>query len=119
MAVVDIDVRSIIEVADSLDLTAFLVTANLMRTEDLGNTSLSDARLDQIETYLAAHFAALFVERGALKSTTTLNAGDAYAGDYGRGLRATRYGQQAIVLDTSGTLSTMAEPAARAQFRVV
>lgn len=119
MAVVEVDVRAVIEVADSLDLTSFIATANLIRTEDLAGKGLSDARLDQIELYLAAHFTALKDEHGALKSSETLNAKDEYFGDYGRGLRATRYGQQAIVMDTSGTLSAIAEPSARAQFRLV
>lgn len=119
MPIVEVDIREIIEVADSLNLSSFLTTANLIRTEDLADKGLSEARLDQIELYLAAHFTALRDEHGALKSSETLSAKDSYFGDYGRGLRATRYGQQAILMDTSGTLAVLAEPSSKAQFRVV
>ena len=119
MSITQVQVRAIVEVSDELDLQSFIDTANLIVTEDLAGKDLSEARLEQIQIYLAAHYTAIRDERGGLKSTKTLNAEDEYFGDYGKGLKATRYGQQAIVLDTSGSLSAIAEPVAKAEFRIV
>lgn len=119
MAITEAQVRATIEVSKDYDITVFMVTAKLIRDEDLAGQGLSTARLDQIEIFLAAHFTAIANERGGLKSTETLNAKDEYFGDYGRGLNSTRYGQQAQILDTSGILAAQAEPVSKAQFRVV
>lgn len=113
------ELQGIIEVPTELDLAPFIATASLIVTEDLANQGLSAARLKQIELYLAAHFAAIKDEHGALKSSETLNAKETYGGSFTKGLNLTRYGQQAIVFDTSGILANMAEPTKRAEFRVV
>ncbi len=113
------EVQGIIEVPTDLDLAPFIATASLIVTEDLANQGLSTGRLKQIELYLAAHFAAIKDEHGALMKSKTLNAEEQYGGSFTQGLNLTRYGQQAIVFDTSGVLAAMAEPNKRAEFRVV
>lgn len=101
------------------DVSVFIDTARLLVQEQLVGKGLSDSRLRQLELYLAAHFTAISVERGALTSDQALEARQTYGGDFGPGLTLTRFGQQALVLDTSGTLNEVAKPKRTAQFRVV
>lgn len=89
-------------------LAAFINAATLIVTEELGSSPLSANRLTQIELYLAAHFASTADPR--MQS-------EAVAGEYqyrtqgqtGQKLEATFYGQQVLLLDTSGTLARAAE----------
>lgn len=122
------DLKEILEVPpDVLDtsLQRFLDTANLVVTEDLAGKGLSTARLTQIELYLAAHFALNLTERGGLVSSRQLDSQDNYTsfsplGNSGiGGLKLTRYGQQALVLDTSGTLQRMSATTLPGQLRVL
>ena len=119
MAVSSADVRSVIEIPDEVEVTSFIKTAKLIVEEDLADQGMSAARLDQIIIYLAAHFACLRVERGGLRSSQTLNAKDEYQLNADKGLRSTRYGQQAITLDTSGVLASSAKAVGKAEFRIV
>lgn len=125
MAVVAADVRKILEVpADVTDgqLASFITTAQLICDEDLFGKGLSAARLFQICLYLAAHFAVMLVERGGLTVSRIRDTEDNYVATpyFGKqGFNMTRYGQQAIVLDTSGTLRAMALDKLKAKFRVV
>jgi hypothetical protein len=105
---------------DGVDLTSFIDTAHLIVDESLLNAGLSSARLTQIELYLAAHFALVTHERGGLQRQKAGDAEDYYqSSGFKTGLQATRYGQQATILDTSGTLGALATSAVKAQFRVV
>lgn len=94
----------VLEIIDSslTDLTPFITVASQQvdRISDAG--SLSDAVLKEIERWLAAHFVAI-----RDKQTSQSKVGDAshtYEGKTGMGLSFTRYGQQALLLDTTGTL---------------
>lgn len=122
------DVKAIMEVPGGVtdaQLTSFIGDAHIIVSEDLAGKGLSDARLVAIEKYLAAHFAIQLTERGGLTMSRVGDARDDYTkldpqGQgtfYGLGL--TRYGQQAILLDTSGTLKKLASSALSAQFRLV
>ncbi len=113
------EVEGIVDIPSDLDLTPFIETASLIVTEDLAGKGLSTARLKQIELYLAAHYAIVRIERGQLIKNKTLNAEDQYGGDFTTGLNLTRYGQQAITFDTSGTLAEMASSSRKARFTVV
>ncbi len=67
------------------------------------NTELSDAHLAEIERWLAAHYIAATREQ----QISEAGAGGAtvkYQGNTDVGLNATMYGQQAMILDTSGKL---------------
>lgn len=103
------DLRKIVAVPsdrDDTDLQPYLDAANLIRTEDLASKGLSDARLDMIELYLAAHFAVVGLEFGGVKAWQTGQAREEYKNIDVKavGLNSTRWGQQAIALDTSNTL---------------
>lgn len=117
MAIVDAQVKAII--VTNRDTTPFIATADLIVTEDLAGAGHSTARLDQITLYLAAHFVAITEERGNLTKHAKGDAVEEYAMELGSGLRLTRYGQQAMDLDTSGILKTQSSKALQAQFRVV
>lgn len=118
------DLAKLIDLGQA-DGQLFLDHASLVITERL--TSLvppvSTARLKMIELYLGAHFATLAVERGGLTSSKTGDSSDSYVnplgnGNAGDGFNLTRFGQQALALDTSGVLVGMTSKK-MAQFRVL
>lgn len=107
--VTDCEVKEILNT--EVDTTPFITTANLIVTEELGTSTLSDARLKQIELYLAAHFATL--RDPQVKSEKVGDASVTYAVDSkGKGLETTAYGQTALALDTTGTLMNIDKPKA-------
>jgi len=100
-------VKNIIEtsLSDAV-IEAYIASANIFVTDALGSSSLSDDTLENIEMWVAAHFMAVTRERMAKKE----GAGGAeieYTGEYGVGLNSTSYGQMAILLDTTSTLSLL------------
>ena len=119
MALVTVaDVKNLVNT--NLNVDQFIETADLIVTEQLGEKGLSPRRLRQIELYLAAHFAVLAEERGALVRSKIGASEQEYAGKFGDGLLLTRYGQQAVTFDDSGTLASIAKPSKlKAQFDVV
>ena len=117
MTIADVDVKRIIDT--NRLTTEFIVTAELIVSEDLAGQGYSAARIDQITLYLAAHFVALTEERGNLTKHQKGDALEEYAMELGSGFASTRYGQQALNLDTSGILKTQTSKALQAQFRVI
>lgn len=122
------ELRLIMEVPSDVDdtsLQAFLDDANLLVVETLTGKGLSDTRMKSIEKYVAAHFAVLLTERGGLTSSRTGQSQDNYLvlSPMGNsaigGLKLTRYGNQAITLDTTGTLNEMSNVRPKARFGVI
>lgn len=72
--------------------------------------SISDTRLAKIEKLVAAHYAAAQDPR--IESTGAETKSVSYKSETGMGLRQTSYGQTAIQLDPTGTLSTIGKPTA-------
>lgn len=105
------EVRSIANIEDSsYDVTLFIEQANLLVEEELLATGLSEQRLRVIELNLAAHFAILSYEHGGLLSQEVGESKETYKGanaDINQRFSTTRFGQQALALDTSGTLQRM------------
>lgn len=62
---------------------------------------------DDVTLYLAAHFAATQEPRA--ESATVGDVSVSYQGDSELGLKSTRYGQQALMLDPTGSLAQLAE----------
>lgn len=119
-------VREVANQPATVDASFAIDIATLLVDEDLATLSpaLSDERLRQIELYLAAHFLTLTVEEGPKAAEALGDATERYHNIYAAGLRSTRFGQQAILLDTSGTLAEQATKAENvskkdAQFTVV
>jgi hypothetical protein len=89
------------------DIQFFLDTAALIIDEQLLNSGLSVTRKDRIHAYLTAHFLVVSEETGGLKSEKLGDSSASYQAPSAsfKGLETTRFGQQAIALDTSGTLN--------------
>jgi hypothetical protein len=95
------------ETASAARTAELLVDNNL---EGLGHTAET---LNQIALLLAQHFVAVNDDDYRLKSERTGDASATYEGrSDGEGLRGSRYGQQAIVLDHTGTLAGLGRAAA-------
>jgi hypothetical protein len=99
------------------DISAFIISANIMVTDVLGDSGLSDDRLKEIERWLAAHFVAMkdggarAVEEEVGRSRRRM--GEATRQILGQGLKLTRFGQQAMILDTTGKLAELGKASAR------
>jgi uncharacterized UBP type Zn finger protein len=75
------------------------------------DSSITNTRLERIEKLLSAHFAGTQDQRIAQTSAESKSVefqGDTEMTD----LRGTKYGQNAIALDPTGTLSTLGKPTA-------
>jgi hypothetical protein len=99
------EVLAILTSTSFSDIDAFITAANLTVTDRLGDDeNLSDDQLKEIERWLAAHFVCVADPR--LKSEGTDGATAAYEkGNLGKSLEFTSYGQQVLLLDTSGKMS--------------
>lgn len=102
-------------IAESINVAATLVNENI--------TGLSEATMRSLELLLAGHFAVLGWEKGPLAAVRIGEAQERYHDIYDKGLSATRFGQQAILIDTTGTLGEMSrkaeKPMQKAEFQVV
>ena len=107
------------QIADSVVLTNFIDTANLFVDTHLASAGHTDEILAKIELYLAAHYVALTEEQGGLTRSKLGDADESFANIYGQGLKATRFGQQALAIDTTGILNSVAATQLKAEFRVV
>lgn len=94
----DSEVKEILE-TDLANLQPFIDTANVI-VQDI---DVSDELKTEIEKWLAAHFASMRDQRVDSKSIS--DKSEDYEGETGMGYQATRYGQQAMQLDPTGTLA--------------
>ena len=98
-------------------IESFINSANVFVTAALG-TTLGTSLLAEIERWIAAHMIVSTRERQSVKE----EAGTAkiqWAGVWGSGLLSTTYGQTAVALDTSNTLSAIAKIKGSASIRAV
>lgn len=99
------EVRQILSTGlTDLEIGAYIVAANSFVVANLGPAGLTEIQLKEIERWITAHFIASTREQQSKEE----GAGGAYVkyqGVTGEGLSATMYGQQAVLLDTSGTLA--------------
>lgn len=106
--------------ADAVVLSNFIATANVYVDAHLSAAGLSEAILTKIEMYLAAHLIAFGPEElGGLISDKAGDATSKFANVYSAGLGSTRYGQTAMMLDTSGTLQRLSSTKPRAELTLV
>ena len=118
--ITEAEVKEIIDTSITSSLVAFIAAASSMVEDELVGKGLSATRLKEIERYLSAHFVSVKdVSQGQVVSE---KIGDAQI-DYkqfaaGKALDSSRYGQMAILLDTSGTLASIGKGNSRAQFKV-
>jgi hypothetical protein len=117
MRVTEEEVKKIIDTELAEDeVTPFLRTASGLVTDLLGSSDVLTAeRLADIECWLAAHFVAVRDPR--VKSETIGKASFSYeTAVVADGLRATRYGQQVLLLDLSGTMASLTSGKRPARF---
>ena len=98
---------------------SMIATANLVVDGNLLSYGHSTDLLRIIELYLAAHFVCLTEEKGGLVRSSTGDGAETYSDIYSEGLKSTRFGQQALALDTSGALARISTTTLKAELRVV
>ena len=105
---VEATVRAVIDTDNKVPMARFIATANALTdyvsAQDTGSV-LNTALLLEVETYLAAHFYALYDRHVGLHTEKIGEASADYQGKTEMRLDSTLWGQQAIALDVSGTLS--------------
>lgn len=101
------EVREIIEIDPDLDIDSFILAANLMVTAICTDSSLLDTQLKEIERWLSAHLIAIREPRAMSRKAGPFS--ESYATKLALGLKVTRYGQQALIMDTSGALEAASE----------
>jgi hypothetical protein len=111
----DLEVKQII--ATVLDTTPFIQLASHLVDDLLMPQGLSDTRLRDVELWLAAHYT-------CLRDPRVVDVRDGDTGvryeqvKTGEGLASTRYGQQALLLDPTGTLAALDDNAGRNRVRI-
>ena len=103
--VTDAEVEEIIEYDSSISLTPFINIANQLVTELCADSDYSDDRLLEIERWLSAHFYTVRDQRAASEKAGSVAI--SYQYKIGMLLQNTRYGQQALILDTAGNLAQL------------
>lgn len=124
MAVTTADIRRVYPDTDSDDtvIQKFIANATSIVSGQLAGKGLTDSTLDLITTYVTAHLMVISQERGGLRRAKLGDVDESYVvpGDGSFAWTASRFGQTAIALDTSGTLAGQASNSGRkAEFRVV
>ncbi|KKN45613.1 hypothetical protein LCGC14_0681230 [marine sediment metagenome] len=100
------------------DLSPYIELGNRFVTETLGSvTSLTVAQLKDIELFVSAHFAAMTVERGTPRFEQVGDSRVSWEVKAGDGLKSTRFGKMALLLDSSKTLAKLSVESV-AEFRV-
>lgn len=90
------------ELSDSV-VDSWIDVANELTTDIQNAGNVSSSRLDNIEKLLAGHF--LRTQDKDVASESVKDARFDFTGSFGKYLEQTRYGQQAKVLDPTGTLA--------------
>ena len=99
-------VEGIIDIESTVaTLTPFIDAANSIVTEKCLGSSYTETTLTLIETWLAAHFAAVRDMRMASEKADGVSAD--YQGTTDMYFEATLYGQMAMTLDTAGNLAAL------------
>jgi hypothetical protein len=103
------DVKAVIPTRPSVSMEPFIRAANSkinwLVLHCTGMSSLSNADLAIVETWLAAHFYAQYDPQYTSRSTG--GASGSFQGQVGKHLESTWWGQQAILLDHSGCLQKL------------
>ena len=94
------------------EIEAFIGSASVLIDAALVDSGLGEDLLENIEMWLTAHMIASTRERQA-KSESAGGASITYQGETGLGLNSTMYGQQVLMLDTSGSFAGLGGKTAR------
>jgi len=98
------EVGAVIEIDSSITtpFTTFISTANTIVNQVCTDSSLTEAQLKLIETWLAAHCYAIRDNRRSSEKADVVSENFQYK--LGLNLKCTMHGQMAIMMDTSGAL---------------
>lgn len=102
----DDKVKAIIETDDEIDLTPFIETAHSLVEKvckGSGPFAYSEDDLDNIETWLAAHFYTIRDNRVTAEKAGSVGAN--YSVTTALNLQSSMYGQSAMMLDLNGGLA--------------
>lgn len=119
--ITEVELRALMQgTADTTDVSLYIGQASMLVNEELGASGLTSERLKYIELNLAAHFAVVAIERGGFTYQRALSSEEGYSNDRRQvKLSSTRFGQQAVALDSTGNLASLDAPGGTAEFRVV
>ena len=102
-----IRVKKIIETdMDSCEVEAYIKTSSVFVEVHLESYNLDDDLMEEMERWIAAHFIAATREQ-QLEEGEAGTAKGIFQGKSGMGLASTQYGQQAVMLDPTGTLAKL------------
>lgn len=96
---------------DTADNQAMIDVASLLVTDVIVDTTVSEERKKNVELYLSAHFIALRDQRVASEKADVV--AQSFQFRVGLNLNVTIYGQQVMILDTSGAFSQLQENAGK------
>jgi len=99
------EVKAIIETSESDSAIAPQIAIATLLVDEIAaaDSTVLAARLKEIERWVAAHFIASSLDPRA-KSEGVKGITETIEGSFGMGFEMTRYGQQALILDSTGTL---------------
>jgi len=120
-AITDVEVRSLLRLDATVDVSNEVSAANLQVDEDLATSGYSVERFRLIKLYLAAHLYTIAVDKGGLVQERVGQSEETYSGvnSSAKGLSRTLYGQQVMSLDSQGILASKGAGSVKAKFRVV
>ena len=93
------------EVDSGTDLTPFITAGNIVVTNTLGGEGLAASLLKEIERWFVAHLAVSKYRRA--ENEKIGDASVKYQGQAGKGLEGSTYGQQVLLLDTTGKMASI------------
>jgi len=99
------EVEAIIQYDDTIELDPFIEVANQLVTELCTDSDYDDERLTEIERWLSAHFYHIDDQQVANEKAGDVAVSYQYKVELA--LNVTKYGQQAMVLDTAGNLAQL------------
>lgn len=114
------DVQAIYETdRDDVAMQPFLEAAGALTDDRLAGKSLPEATLKEVQRYLAAHL--LFVtDAGPHESLRVEDVSERFTKSaFLPGILDSRWGRMAVMLDSSGTLSSLVRLEPPARFRVI
>jgi len=105
MRVTGTEVKAIIDTSlTASEVDPFITAASAMVDDLLSGSGLTTTQLKEVERWLSAHL--VHIRDPKLSEQDINDASDKYqVGKFGMGLEHTAYGQQAMFLDTTGTLA--------------
>jgi hypothetical protein len=122
MSVTTEDVEAIYPASSNAPIATFVSIAENIATTLLSNKGLSTKTMDTVVLYLTAHLLVLTYENGGLRRERMGDSDDSYVTPdiSAKGFASTRFGQMAMILDTTGTLAASTTNAGlKARFEIV